>query len=235
MMRAFREFARMVDSTTPTPSAPPTPLLVIRPLPDVVFLYPTLVAALLCGLVVQLGGASGAEPGATGIVFTIVFFVNLSMLAFEYTRMTAVALLLGGVILGLLAAMYPGLRTFVHDVLDQPMFMNATFYWVWSGGFGVLLLLVIARTRFDYWEINSNEIIHRRGLLGDVERWPAPNTRMSKEIKDVLEYALLRSGRLVLVPPGEQRAIVIDNVPQINAVEVEIQRVLSTLRVSHAE
>jgi len=219
----------------PTPPPAPPPLLVIRPLPDVVFLYPTLVAALICGALVQLGGASVQEPGVTGIVFTLVFFLNLSMLAFEYTRMTAVALLLGGVILALLAAMFPGLRAFIHDVLDQPMFMNSTFYWIWSGGFGVLLLLVIGRTRFDYWEINSNEIIHRRGLLGDVERWPAPNTRMSKEIKDVLEYALLRSGRLVLVPPGEQRAIIIDNVPQIDAVDAEIQRVLSSLRVSHAE
>lgn len=214
------------------PAPPSPPLIVIRPLPDVVYLYPSAILTLVCGLIVQFGEASEASPGVTGILFTVFFFVNLSMLAFEYTRMTAIALVLGGMILGLLAVLFPGLRTFIQDVLDQPMFMNATYYWVWSGGFGVLLLLVLARTKFDYWEINSNEIVHRRGLLGDVERWPAPNTRMSKEIKDVLEYALLRSGRLVLVPPGEQRAIVIDNVPNINAVEVEIQRVLSTLRVS---
>lgn len=214
------------------PDRSPHPLIVIRPLPDVVYLYPTAILTLICGLVVQFGGASESTPGVTGILFTIFFFTNLSMLAFDYTRMTAVALVLGGMILGLLAVLFPGLRTVLHDVVDQPMFMNATYYWVWSGGFGVLLLLVLARTKFDYWEINSNEIIHRRGILGDVERWPAPNTRMSKEIKDVLEYLLFRSGRLVLVPPGEQRAIVIDNVPNINAVEAEIQRVLSTLRVS---
>lgn len=217
----------------PAPEAPPQrPLLVIRPLPDVVYLYPSAIMTLLCGLFVQFGGATEAHPGATGVVFTGFFFVNLSMLAFDYTRMTSLALGLGTVIAGLLAAMYPGLRQLMVDVVDQPLFMNPTFYWVWSGGFGVLLLLVLARTKFDYWEIHSNEIVHRRGLLGDVERWPAPNTRMSKEIKDVLEYLLLRSGRLVLVPPGEQRAIVIDNVPNINAVEAEMQRVLSTLRVS---
>jgi hypothetical protein len=216
----------------PAPAPSPHPLIVIRPLPDVVYLYPTAILTLICGLVVQFGGATENTPGVTGILFTIFFFTNLSMLAFDYTRMTAVALVLGGVILALLAVLFPGLRTVIRDVLDQPMFMNATYYWIWSGGFGVLLLLVLARTKFDYWEINSNEIIHRRGIMGDVERWPAPNTRMSKEIKDVLEYLLFRSGRLVLVPPGEQRAIVIDNVPNINAVEAEIQRVLSTLRVS---
>ena len=220
----------MADPAAAT--VPPPPAIVIRPLPDVVYLYPTAAMTIICGLIVQFGGASEHTPGVTGIVFTLFFFMNLSMLAFEYTRMTAIALVLGGVILGLLATMFPGLRVVIRDVLDQPMFMNATFYWVWSGGFGVLLLLVLARTRFDYWEINNNEIIHRRGIMGDVERWPAPNTRMSKEIKDVLEYMLFRSGRLVLVPPGEQRAIVIDNVPNINGVESEIQRVLSSLRVS---
>ena len=184
--------------------------LVVRPLPAVVYLYPTLVCALLCGLVVQLGGASEANPGATGIVFTLVFFLNLSVLAFEYTRMMAIVLGLVGIILGLLAGFYPGLRDLIREVLDQPMFMNATFYWIWAGGFGSLLLLVLLETRFDYWEITSNEIVHRRGVMGDVERWPAPNLRMSKEIKDVVEYLLLRSGRLVLAPASEARAIVIE-------------------------
>jgi hypothetical protein len=214
------------------PQQSPHPLIVIRPLPDVVYLYPTAILTLVCGLVMEFGDATESAPGVTGVLFTLFFFTNLSMLAFDYTRMTALALALGAFILGLLAVLFPGLRTLMVDVVDQPMFMNATYYWMWSGGFGVLMLIVLARTKFDYWEINSNEIIHRRGILGDVERWPAPNTRMSKEIKDVLEYLLFRSGRLVLVPPGEQRAIVIDNVPNINAVEVEIQRVLSTLRVS---
>ncbi len=215
------------------PSSLPEKPLIVRPLPSVVYLYPTLFAALICGLIVQLGSASDANPGSTGIVFTLVFFFNLSILAFDYTRMASIVLVLSAVLLMVLASISPGLRLFITDTLDQPMFMNATFYWLWSGGFGALFLAVLLRTRFDYWEIGSNEIVHRRGILGDVERWPAPNMRISKEIKDVMEYVLFRSGRLVLLPAAESRAIVIDNVPNINAVEVEMQRILGTLRVTN--
>ena len=59
--------------------------------------------------------------------------------------------------------------------------------------------------------------------------------RISKEIKDILEYALARSGRLVLVPQGESRAIVIDNVPSINRVEAQVQHLLSRLRVADGD
>jgi hypothetical protein len=112
------------------------------------------------------------------------------------------------------------------------MFMNATFYWVWSSCVALLLAFAWLRTRFDYWEIDSNEIVHKRGWFGDVERWPAPNVRMTKEIRDVLEYLLFRSGRIVLVPANEQRAIVIDHVANIDRVEARIQKLLGALKVN---
>ena len=74
-------------------------------------------------------------------------------------------------------------------------------------------------------------LVHHHGLLGDVERRAAPGLKISKEIKDVMEYALLGSGRLVLSPPGEARDIIIDNVMRISKVEAEMQDLLNTLRV----
>jgi hypothetical protein len=206
--------------------------LVVRPMPAVLYLYPSLFAALLCGVVVALDGPSVEHPGATGIVFTLVFFFNLSLLAFDYTRGTSIALVLVAVVIGLLTALYPALGEFLQRTLDQPMFMNATFYWVWSSCMATLLAFAWLRTRFDYWEIDSNEIVHRRGWFGDVERWPAPNVRMTKEIRDVLEYLLFRSGRIVLVPANEQRAIVIDHVANIDRVEARIQTLLGALKVN---
>ena len=43
-----------------------------------------------------------------------------------------------------------------------------------------------------------NEILHHHGPLSDLERFPTMNLKFDKEIPDVLEYALLGSGRLVL-------------------------------------
>lgn len=207
--------------------------LIIRPFSDIIFLYPSWLMSIICGIWVSMGDASPTNPGASGILFTLVFFFNLTVMAFDYTRIMSIVILLTVVILGLLSSMYPSIGHFITSALDQPMFMNSTFYWVWAVALTILLVIVIGKTRFDYWVVNNNELLHHHGLLGDVERWPAPNMRISKEIRDVMEYALLRSGRLVLMPSRESRAIVIDNVPNINRVEIHMQKLLSTLRVDH--
>jgi membrane protein YdbS with pleckstrin-like domain len=207
----------------------------IRPLSSVIYLYPTWLASIVFALWTDLAGVSPAEPGVSGILFTLMFFFNLSIVAFDYTRLSAVVIVLLMVITGLVSAMYPGVGEFIRHTLDQPMFMNATFYWVWAIGFTVVLGTVLVRTRFDYWEVKNNELLHHHGILGDVERWPAPGMRISKEIKDVMEYALCGSGRLVLRPGGESRAIVIDNVPMIGRVEKRMQELLNTLQVHHVD
>ena len=203
----------------------------IHPYSPVIFLYPSLLMSLICGLWVSMGDATSAAPGSSGITFTVVFFFNLSIIAFDYTRLTSVVVLLVLVILGLVGVIYPGFREALGNLLNHKMFMDAVFYWVWALGLGIVLFGTILKTRFNFWELKNQELLHHHGVLGDLERWPAPNMRISKEISDVLEFALLRSGRLVLVPRGEQRAIVIDNVPNINRIEKQMQDILGTLRV----
>jgi hypothetical protein len=105
------------------------------------------------------------------------------------------------------------------------------FYAVLAGGMILIYLFVFLDTRFDYWEIMPNEIIHHHGVLGDVNRFPAPQLKLEKEITDVFEFFLLRSGRLILQPSSERRAIVLDNVPNINKRELEIQNLLRALTV----
>ncbi|MCH9656654.1 MAG: hypothetical protein K0U89_22650, partial [Planctomycetes bacterium] len=65
----------------------------------------------------------------------------------------------------------------------------------------------------------------------DLERFAAPNLKIDKEISDIFEYVLLRSGRLVLHPRNEPRAIVLDNVPFISRKEKQITRMLGALQV----
>ncbi|MEZ4464906.1 MAG: hypothetical protein R3F43_10510 [bacterium] len=217
-------------SAAKTPSKPED-RLIIRPLSNIVFMYPSWIASWIFALVMSMGNASPEVPGYSGIVFTLFFFFNLSIVAFDYTRLTSIVIALILVILGLLSAMYPVVGEVIRDVFNQPLFMNATFYWVWAVGFTIILFAVLVKTRFDYWEIKNNELLHHHGLLGDVERWPAPDLRISKEINDVMEFLLLGAGRLVLVPQREPRALVIENVPNINRVEKRMQQLLGTLRV----
>ena len=90
---------------------------------------------------------------------------------------------------------------------------------------------MILSTRFDYWIIKSNEILHKEGFLGDVRRFPSPNLKMTKEINDVFEFLLMGAGRIVLYPASEKQAIVLNHVLWVNSKERRIQDLLSALSV----
>lgn len=209
--------------------------LVIRPLSGIIYFYPSIIAAIVCGVMVSQSDVTAAAPGATGIVFMFLFLFNVTVVAFDYTRLSSIVIVLIVVILVLLSAMYPEVREFFNNVAAQPLFMNATFYWFYAAGMGLIVLAVFFKSLFNYWEIKNNELIHHHGFLGDTERWPAPGMRVSKEIKDVMEYILARSGRLVLIPQSENRAIVLDNIMRIRHVEERMQKLLNTLLVDHTD
>jgi hypothetical protein len=52
-----------------------------------------------------------------------------------------------------------------------------------------------------------------------------------KEIPDIFEYLLLRSGRLTFTIPGRKTTIVMDNVPNINGVEKKVLVLLRRIEV----
>ena len=85
--------------------------------------------------------------------------------------------------------------------------------------------------RFDYWEVRPNELLHHHGILSDLKRFAAPNLRIDKEINDIFEYLLCGSGRLILHPSSEPRAIVLENVFWISRKEKAITRLLGALQV----
>ena len=109
---------------------------------------------------------------------------------------------------------------------------NASFYWVFSLSLGLATLGAMIVARFDRWEARPNELLHHQGLWGDLDRFPAPGVRIDKEITDVFEYLLLRSGRLILHVSSEKRAIVLDNVPFITRKEKALTQLLGTLQVA---
>jgi hypothetical protein len=77
----------------------------------------------------------------------------------------------------------------------------------------------------------NNELLHRHGPFGDLERFPAPQLKIDKEITDIFEYMLFRSGRLVFYPTSERRAIIVESVMLVNRVENRIKQLLESLEV----
>ena len=166
--------------------------------------------------------------------------VNLVILAFDFPRTTSLTLFffIAALVMGfiLLVRLKPGILPAVTAFLVgfHPL-ANATFYWTFATILGAIFAAVFVVVRFDYWEVRPNELLHHHGFLANMERVYAPSLRMDKEIEDVFEYMLLRSGRLILHPSDDRRSIILDNVPFINKKEEAITRMLGALQVQLRE
>jgi hypothetical protein len=207
------------------------------PHPKIVFLYPSFIMALAAGIFsVVTKDPQGTWAHNVSLMFLAILGVNLMVITFDFPRTTSLTIAFAGltVFLGLLLAFreFPDWWPRVAEILRalKPS-ANATFYFLFTSILAALYLAVLVVVQFDYWEVRPNELLHHHGLLSDLERFPAPNLRIDKEINDLLEYALLRSGRLVLHPSAERRAIVLENVFFINKKEAQITKMLSRLQV----
>jgi hypothetical protein len=209
--------------------------------PKIVFLYPTFFVALLAGLIMFFGGDTEAQAGRTGEVATLVFLgvlsLNLCVVTFDFPRTTSLTLFffIAMLIMGLfLTFTYkPDLVPIIGNVFQHlKPWANAQFFFLIAGILFCFYLAVLVTVRYDYWEVRPNELLHHHGFLSDLKRYPAPNLRIDKEINDVFEYMLLRSGRLILHARHETRAIVLDNVVFINHKEQLLTKMLGALQVS---
>lgn len=205
--------------------------VIIRPWPKVVFLYPTFVAACLGFLFSMLG----VESKSIGNWFMLLFCLNLLVFSFDFSRIKSITIVVGliALVLGLLLADTKwdvgGFLSRLFGGIDIEM--NTAFYGFLSGFLGFLFLLVFVNSRFHYYEVNAREILHHHGYLGDITRWSTDGLEMNKEIYDMVEYLLLRSGRLIFLPSNAKKAIVLDNVAKVNRIEARVNDLLSHVAV----
>lgn len=282
---------------TPAPVKESSPRgVILVSYPKVVFLYPSVIVALIAGIYMQFWGNLAVEkagaahvaaiaatkvseetnsvpieeaaPTATpemlmetapgqevpvvssavehpsgpimmGSIFLVVLLVNLIVISFDFPRTTSVTLaaIAAAILLGvlLLSKYYPNLIPFVSDLLAmlKPE-ANAMFYFCYA--FGMLLIYgcVKINAKFDYWELRHNELLHHHGFMSDLERHPTAALKVNKEIKDIFEYMLLKSGRMILQAGGNQRPIVLENVFFIDKKEQQITSLLGTVQVQIA-
>lgn len=221
----------MPDTTAKTQIKPESTHVIVRAYPKVVFFYLTWIASILCGMLQPDNLGDRTLSAQIGLIWLSIFTFNVLVISFEFSRIRSVALAFMTIAIFLAASQLEYLSSMTEFFADLGLVMNKAFYYCVGALYSVIFLLVWINSRFNYWEIQPNEILHHVGFLGDVHRYPTRGLHMKKEITDVLEYALLRSGTLVLVPLGEDRPIVLQNVIGMNGVEDKIQRLLGTLKV----
>jgi hypothetical protein len=227
----------------PRPAEPPESVI-IRPWPKVVFLYPTFIVATIFFLLSWLGvGVPATAPGEApaigsivlGNTFMLVLLLNLLVFSFDFSRIKSITILIAIVAVVLLVlwvdtkADFTGFLGKLFGSID--IRVNTAFFGFLSAGLGFLLLVVFVNTRFNYYEVNAREILHHHGYLGDVQRWSTEGLEMNKEIYDVVEFLLLRSGRLIFQPMTARKAIVLDNVANVNRIESDVKDLLSHVAV----
>jgi hypothetical protein len=233
------------------PEAHNTQRVVLFQYPKVVFMLPSLVTSLVCGIIMSILGIDLNIPekaqingdfspfltaqNLVGVVFLTVLAINLIAMAVDFPRYSALALVFGGTTLALVFLIVNeklDLIGPINRIVNEVYIVaNATFYFLFATVLLIIYLVVYTTRWMDYWEVRSNEILHNHGPLSDQIRYPTFGLKFDKEIPDILEYLLLRSGRLVFKIPNENRSIVLENVLWIDRKEKQLQEVLGEMAV----
>lgn len=229
-----------MNQEAPKEAPPPKKIhaIILRPWPKIIFFYPTMLASLIIGgWQLMEGNQAGSEEA--GLVFFAIFALNLLVIAFEFSRLKTVAiffLLLAVLFLLLYLGTKFEVLNFLQDLISGLHIFASTSFYLALGSYLLLVFIgIFINTRWNYFEIRHNEIVHHTGFLGDIKRFPSPNLKVTKEISDVFEFLLLGSGRIILYPASEKEAIVMDNVLNVNRAEREMKQLLSTLQVEMSE
>lgn len=206
--------------------------------PKIVFMWPSWFVSIFCAFYMWFNPELVDSRGGVNvcIAFLMVFSLNLVVLSFDFPRTTSFllfAIITSLVLVGVLVVSnMPNVLPAVSDWLGKiKPIANATFYVLYALVMTFIYIFVWIMARFDYWEVRPNELLHHYGMLSDLKRFSAPHLRIDKEINDIFEYVLLGSGRLILQPSGEKRAIILDNVFFISSKEKRITKLLGALQV----
>lgn len=202
--------------------------VVIRPLPKVVFFYLTWIASIVCAI----ASSSDTPEPWVGMAWMSAFVFNLIVISFDFNEERTVIMVLA-IVAAVLALLYTGALGDVGAwVSELRPAMNATFYWMIFGVFSFIYLFVFIQSRFDYWVIEPNEVIHRYGIFPKMKRFPTESLRWDKSNPDILERILLGSGTIVLTSPHERHPIVIQHVVRVGAVDEKMDDILGTKEVT---
>ena len=204
----------------------------IRSYPKVIFMYPLLITSLVLWLLQLL---YPTPVPIFGTIWMIVLFVNLFIMAFDFSSAKFFVLVLVVVVVALLVVflLLPNMHISI-GALNINFGITAQFYAIVALILAVILGLVWLSSRFDYWKIERNEIYHKNGIFSSAERVPTKSLRLKKEIPDVFEFFVLRAGSITLMP-GHGDVIPLTTVLNINKKERQIDQLLSYVSVEPDE
>ncbi len=213
-----------------TPSKPVNEVF-LRSYPKVIFFWPMALVSLVLWLLQMIYPTPVA---LLGNIWLVVFFVNMFIVAFDFSSSKFFVLIMVVVVVVLLLVfLVPGLFTAIPGGEFNPG-ITAEFYLVLTIAMALILGIVVLSSRFDYWKIERNEIYHKKGIFSSAERMPTKSLRIKKEIPDVFEFFILRAGSITLLP-GHGDVIPLPTVLNINKKQRQIDYLLSHVSIEPDE
>jgi len=213
-----------------TPSKPVNEVY-LRSYPKVIFFWPMALVSLVLWLLQMIYPTPVA---LLGNIWLVVFFVNMFIVAFDFSSSKFFVLIMVVVVVVLLLVfLVPGLFTAIPGGEFNPG-ITAEFYLVLTITMALILGIVVLSSRFDYWKIERNEIYHKKGIFSSAERMPTKSLRIKKDIPDVFEFFILRAGSITLLP-GHGDVIPLPTVLNINKKQKQIDYLLSHVSIEPDE
>lgn len=208
----------------------------VHPWPTMLFMWPSTLMALVAGLMTQGFVPGYATPEFWGGLFLTVFAINMLVVTFDFPRSTSLTLVLACVALAWLFVelnrRYNLIQPLREFIAGLELTATPDFYFFLFILYLILFVGMIIATRFNYWEISSNELLHYKGMMQDVERYTTEGLQYRKEITDFFEYLLAGSGRIVLSSPTMPTPVVLNNVPGINGIARRLDTILEVQKVA---
>lgn len=202
--------------------------IIIRSFPKVIFLAPLWLTSLVLWILqwIMMQDPAATEPNATlANIWMWMFFANLFVMSFDSSTGKFFLIVFGVAVLAGVIFLYvaPHLPAFNIKLLP-------VFYGFITVILGIILLMAVIETRFEYWKFEKNEIIHKEGLFAAIKRFPSADVRYKKEIPDIFEWIIFGAGSLTLYLQNTE-PVVLPTVLRINKVAMELDQLLSQFRV----
>jgi len=209
----------------------------IRSYPKVIFYWPLLITSLILWLIQAIMyDSKGENNSVLGYAWFIVFFVNIFVTAFDFSSTKFFVLILI-IVVAVLVVVFMVLPRYTLSTEDINVFLGLPwqFYMVMSIILAFILGIVVISTRFEYYKIERNEIIHKAGIFSSAERFPVKSLRFKKEIPDVFEFFMLRAGKFTIMPGKADEVMILPTVLNINKKERQLDWLLSHVSVEPDE
>lgn len=204
----------------------PVTEVILRSYPKVIFFWPLLLTSFVLWLLQFIVGPTDLVAWFGNFWF-IMFFVNIFVIAFDFSSTKFfVLILIAVVVLLLLAFLVLPQVTLPSNPIEFNPRLSAEFYFMMTIILAFILGIVVISAQFDYWKIEQNEIYHKAGIFTSAERIPTKSLRIKKSIPDVFEFFILRAGTIVL-QPGHGDVIPLTTVLNINKKQDQIDVLLS--------